>query len=281
MATFTNQASLAYNGGVVKSNVTYGEIVGTLEITKTALNETYTPDGTVSYIINIINSGTTPSGQLTLTDDLGAFAFGTGTVYPLSVDVDSLNFFIDGILQPDPQTQTENGLTVTLGSLPADSVSTLVYQTSVTNYADPTGSITNTATLTGSTDEITAQATVNATDTPVLSLSKALDPTTVSENGEVTYTFTITNTSGTEAGASENISVSDVFDPALADLQATIPSEKRLVENTDYTYDPATGEFVTTPGAITVPAATFTQNEDGSWTTTPGVRVLTVTGTIG
>ena len=280
MAIFTNQASLAYNGGVVRSNVTYGEIVGTLEMTKTALKDTYTPGGTVSYIINVINTGTSPTPQLTLSDDLGAYAYAAGTVYPLSFDEESLRFFVDGVLQPTPQAEVTDALSVTLGSLPADSTATLIYQAAVTEYADPAGSITNTATLTGAASEISAQATVNAAVGPVLSIAKALDPATVNENGSVTYTFTITNVSGTQAGAEENVSVSDVFDPVLTELQATVDTAKRLVENTDYTYDPATGEFVTTPGTITVPAATFTQNEDGSWTVAPGVTVLTVTGNL-
>ena len=49
---------------------------------------------------------------------------------------------------------------------------------------------------------------------------------------------------------------------------------------TDYTYDETTGIFATLPGRITVPAATYTQAEDGTWVTTPGTAVLTVTGTV-
>lgn len=45
-------------------------------------------------------------------------------------------------------------------------------------------------------------------------------------------------------------------------------------------YNQATGEFATTDGTVTVPAATYTQNPDGSIVTTPGVTVLTVTGTV-
>ena len=48
----------------------------------------------------------------------------------------------------------------------------------------------------------------------------------------------------------------------------------------NYTYDETTGAFATVAGQITVPAATFTQNADGSYTTNPGVTVLTVTGKI-
>ena len=48
-----------------------------------------------------------------------------------------------------------------------------------------------------------------------------------------------------------------------------------------YTYDQATGTFVTVPGVITVPAATFVRDTaTGAWTVTPGVTRLTVTGTL-
>ena len=50
---------------------------------------------------------------------------------------------------------------------------------------------------------------------------------------------------------------------------------------TAYTYNEATGEFATVPGAFTVPAATFEQDAvTGNYRTTPGVTVVTVTGTV-
>ena len=50
---------------------------------------------------------------------------------------------------------------------------------------------------------------------------------------------------------------------------------------TAYTYDEATGSFVTLPSEITVPAATYTQDPDtGAWVITPGVTTLVVTGTV-
>jgi hypothetical protein len=48
----------------------------------------------------------------------------------------------------------------------------------------------------------------------------------------------------------------------------------------EYNYDEATGQFTTNAGQITVPAATYTQEVDGTWTVTPGTAVLTVTGTV-
>lgn len=75
MATFTNVATLSYNGTVVNSNVTTGEIQQTLSATKYALSETYSPDSDITYIVNIVNNGSTVFSNLTLTDNLGAYAY--------------------------------------------------------------------------------------------------------------------------------------------------------------------------------------------------------------
>ena len=60
MATFTNQATLTYNGQTTTSNVTVGELVETLTAAKTAVVPTYDPDGRVTYVISLVNSGAAP-----------------------------------------------------------------------------------------------------------------------------------------------------------------------------------------------------------------------------
>ena len=84
MATFTNQATLTYNGQTTTSNVTVGELVETLTAAKTAVVPTYDPDGRVTYVISLVNSGAAPLTGLTVTDDLGGYTFNGATVYPLS-----------------------------------------------------------------------------------------------------------------------------------------------------------------------------------------------------
>ena len=74
--------------------------------------------------------------------------------------------------------------------------------------------------------------------------------------------------------------VTDTFTPPLRAISVTF-NGTAWTEPTNYTYDAATGAFATVPGQITVPAATYVQNSTTSaWTVTPGVSVLTVTGTI-
>ena len=55
-----------------------------------------------------------------------------------------------------------------------------------------------------------------------------------------------------------------------------------LIAGTDYTYNEATGVFVTGNGLLSIPAATYTQDPTtGEWSVTPGSSTLTVTGTVG
>ena len=84
----------------------------------------------------------------------------------------------------------------------------------------------------------------------------------------------------TEATADDNVVITDTFDPAFADI--TVSYNGTLwTSPDDYTYNPATGLFVTATGAITVPAATYTQDATtGEWTVTPGTATVVVTGNI-
>ena len=101
----------------------------------------------------------------------------------------------------------------------------------------------------------------------------------MAENGRLTYTFVIRNQGNTAAVATDNLAVTDTFDPILTDLTVTLDSVA-LTEGVDYTYNEATGEFATAASRITVPAATFVQAPDGSWGVTPGTATLVVTGTV-
>ena len=85
MAQFTNQAQLSYNNSTVSSNVVTGQLQEVLSATKTAVNVSYRVGDTVTYALNLINSGTTALTGLTVTDNLGAYSPETGTTYlPLS-----------------------------------------------------------------------------------------------------------------------------------------------------------------------------------------------------
>ena len=74
--------------------------------------------------------------------------------------------------------------------------------------------------------------------------------------------------------------VSDRFDPILNPITVAF-NGTAWTEGTEYTYDATTGQFVSTAGIITVPAASYTQDAaTGAISIVPGSATLTITGTV-
>lgn len=283
MAFFTNQAQLRYGNEITNSNITVGEIQEVLTVTKTAVKETYRQGGTVTYIISIVNAGTAEYTGLTLSDDLGTYAFGTTTRTPLDYSAGTIRYYQNGVLQTAPTVEAGPPLTITGVNVPAGGNATIVYETRLNAYAplQLEAEITNVVTVSGTcVSGITASETVSAVAEPVLSITKSVSPVPVTECGRLTYTFVIQNTGNVPADSTTEVSVTDTFDPVLRNLTVTF-NGTAWTAPTNYTYDETTGMFTTVLGEVTVPAATYTQNsETGEWGTSSGVSTLIVTGTI-
>ena len=148
MALFTNQATLTYNGTATNSNVVFGEILEALAIGKTAVEGSYTPGSIVTYAVSFRNSGGVLNG-LTVTDDLGAYPFGTGSVVPLTYVDGSATLFVDGALVATPVVSAGPPLVFSGVTLPAGADAVLIYQARVNEFANPAvgGVITNTVTV--------------------------------------------------------------------------------------------------------------------------------------
>ncbi len=281
MAIFSNQATLTYNGTTTNSNIAFGEILETLTAEKVAVEGTYTPGQLLTYAVTLRNTGAAPLTNLTLTDNLGGYALDAVTVYPLDYETGTVRLFVNGVLQTAP-TVTEGPPLVFAGiTIPAGGNAVLLYQARVNNFANPDvdGTIVNTVTATGAglTAPITATETVGAVTGAVLTIAKSISPNQVVDNDRVTYTFVIQNAGNEPVDTTDNATITDTFDPILTGLTVTLNG----APFTQYTYNEATGLFATTPGAITVPAATATQDPvTGAYTVTPGVTTVTVTGTI-
>lgn len=283
MATFTNQATLRYNGNTINSNITTGELLEVLSATKTAVLDNYTQGSEITYVIQIVNSGTVAFSGLTITDNLGEYTFGTGTLVPLDYVNGSVLYYINGVQQTQPTATAGPPLVISGISVPAGGVATIIYVARTNQFAplEVGDLITNTAVIGGGgVTEITVTETVSPESEARLTIAKTMSPTTITENGRLTYTFTIQNIGNVPAVATDNVEVTDTFNPILSDLVVTFngtPWSTPL----NYTYSEVTGEFETVAGQITVPAATYTQDPvTGEWIIEPGVSVLTVTGTI-
>jgi uncharacterized repeat protein (TIGR01451 family) len=202
MAIFTNQATLSYNGTSTNSNIAFGEILDVLTATKTSVENTYAIGDTVTYVVALRNTGNTALTNITISDDLGGYEFGGTTVYPLNFVDGSVLYYVNGILQPTPTVTAGPPLSITGINIPADSDAVIVYQATVTNFANPDvdGSVTNTVTVSGDgiNTPVTASDTITSDSVAQLSISKTISPAQVVDNDRVTYTFIIQNT-GNEA----------------------------------------------------------------------------------
>ncbi len=283
MPTFQNYATLSYNGQTAVSNLVTGEIVASLRMTKTAVVDTYAPGGRITYALSILNSGESELSGLSLTDDLGTYTHGEATLTPLRYVEDSARCYINGELQGELTVTAGPPLSITGLSVPAGGNTVILYTAEATAYAPMCsgGQIVNNAELSGAgiAESLKASASAAPECGVELNITKSVNPAVVTENGEITYTFQITNLGSQAAEAGDNVSVTDVFDPVLRELTVTLDGQELAAGQ--YTYNQADGSFATVPGVITVPAADFAQDPDsGMWTRSPGGTTLTVCGRI-
>ncbi|MBQ7726016.1 MAG: hypothetical protein IJT66_02610 [Clostridia bacterium] len=284
MPTFTNIASLGYNGGTIYSNMVTGELAQEVVATKTAVTNTYQQGDILTYVIRITNTCDQALSDLTVTDNLGAYSFDTSTLYPLTYVENSLQYYVNGEPQESPTVVAGPPLSVSGISIPVGGNAIILYQARANEYAPLSDgeSIINEAVITGhcAAAAITVSETVAPVSETSLTITKALDPAVVSENEPITYTFTIQNTGTAAATAADELVLNDAFNPVLSGL--TVTYNGTVWESpANYTYDTVTGEFSTVAGQITVPAATVSQNDDGIYVLTPGVSTLVVTGIMG
>lgn len=283
MARFTNQAQLRYGDSITNSNIAVGEILEVLSAAKTAVRSGYRQNDIITYVVSMVNSGAIALTGLTVTDNLGAYAFDTATLVPLTYVADSIKYYVNGVLQPTPTVTAGASLVISGISIPAGGDAILVYETETNAYTplEAAATVTNTATITGGgITPVTIEETVTAVSAPLLTINKAVSPVPVTENGRLTYTFTIQNFGSQPVTAGTGAVITDTFDPILSDLAVTF-NDTAWAATTNYTYDATTGDFATVAGQITVPAATYAQNPTtGTWAVTPGVSTLIVTGTV-
>ena len=284
MAIFSNQATLTVGGASVDSNIVYGEILGVLTVTKTAVEDAYTQGGLVTYVVTLRNTGSAALTGLTVTDDLGGYEWNGATVYPLTFEAGTLSVFTNGTPQAAPAVTAGPPLTITGVTVPSEGDVVMVYQARASALADPTaqGNVVNTVAVTGGglSAAVTASETIAADTAPALTITKTIAPAQIVDNNRVTYTFLISNTGSTAVTAADGAVITDTFDPILTDLVVTFNGEA-WTQGTNYTYDVSTGQFATVAGNVTVPAASYTQDPDtGAYKVTPGTATLVVVGTI-
>ena len=100
MASFYNQATLVFGGRRTNSNTTESAIVDVLSLSKNAISASYSQNGTITYTVTIVNSGTTAASGINLTDTLGAYDLSGTTLYPLNYVDGSISTLRTGNVEP-------------------------------------------------------------------------------------------------------------------------------------------------------------------------------------
>lgn len=202
---------------------------------------------------------------------------------PLTYVADTVNYYVNGVLQPKPAVTAGPPLVVSGLNIPAGGNILLVYETKLNEYAPlaEEAEIKNTASISGAgLTSVVVEETVQAVGKPVLTITKSVSPVPVTENGTLTYTFLIQNNGNTAAEEATAAIITDEFDPILKNLTVSF-NGTAWTEGVDYTYDETTGSFATIAGKVIVPAALYVQDPlTDIWITSPGISTLIVTGTV-
>lgn len=282
MNTFTNKATLDFNGKIITSNSVQGIILDKIIVSKAVVKNNYKRVGdTIVYTIGINNKTNNDIVNVVFNDNLGEYPISDeAKVVPLTYSVGSLRFFENGVLQPKKEPTVDDGkIKLENITIPANGNVVLSYETIVNEYArlDVGSYIKNEAVFTGGNAiEAKAESIIYVEESPDLRIQKELYPTVIEENErEVTYRFIIENYGNMDVTAFSGLVLSDEFTPELSIDSVTI-NDRPAREGEDYQYDD--GLFQTAEGRLTVEGATYTRSETGEITVTPGVTYVTISG---
>ena len=277
----TNQASIRYRYGdtdaTALSNIATASLAQPLNVDKSSLESVYRAGDELTYILSVTNGGTTALTNVTLQDNLGTFTQGTAQITPLTFVPDAL-LFIDGVnngvITP---AITDNSITFTVPSLPAQSTAMILYKVTPNGFAPLAQDTQITNTVTASADSVTESVTDSLTVTADIYADVTIFKSMTTDGDTITYTFDITNSGNAPA---EDIVLTDAFDPAPASI--TVSVNGTVIPATDYTYaggvltlPNATGDTLTLP-----PAAITTDPVTGAVSVTPSSLTVTVVGTL-
>lgn len=283
----SNQATLTYqygqSMGTASSNIATATLQGPLTVTKNSLFTDYREGEDLTYILTFTNASSAAMTNVSVVDNLATYTTDD------SVEVTPLTYtgpaylYINGVfsaeLTPDVD---DDSVTFTVPALAAGANAMILYKATVNEYAllEMGSELTNTTVFRaeGITETASAEHTIPVEEYADIRIIKTMSPSVITDGNVMTYTFTLYNYGNTEA---TDVVLSDAFSPVPTNITVTVNGTP--VNATDYTY---INGVLTLPGegaelTLSVPAATFTQDEEtGAVTVSPGITTIVVTGTI-
>lgn len=249
MAQITNSASASYSYGTSgSSNSTSNTVTAELleeyaiSATKYAINQTFRPGGTVTYAVQVTNSGTSPLYAITVSDDLEAtneLTYLDGSAYIWTGETFSL-------ITPS----STNPLTFILDNSLASGDSIFIVFSAVvsTELTEGTTTIENNAIVTGREGSSTGteirvdpdpSATITLEDYANLEIVKTISTTQITSGDEFSFTLDITNTGNISA---TGIVLTDVLPDgfSVSSITETNGGTTTALESSDYSVDTST-----------------------------------------
>lgn len=285
MATIiTNRATINYNNGTALatavSNTTEAIISEALSISKTALSDTYRVGDYLTYVISLNNTSESTAANVTVTDDLGSYVFNDSIITPLDYG-GSAQLYVNGIfVSLITPTVIENGIVFSIDSIPAGGNAQIIYNATVNEFASGAAGaqILNTASVEFECDCVCNQGssdseTVTADTFAELRLIKSVCPNPIICGERITYVIDVYNYGNI---AADEVVLTDTFIPPLEDIAITVDGVDIPESNYSYVDGVLTLPAATSGYALSVPAATYTQNpESGAFESIPGhIRII-------
>lgn len=287
---FLSAASLSFEYGHQKgfiiSNTTNASVQDAITVNKTALTKSYFLNKEIFYCIAIINNKPTTIKNLKISENLGAYSNSSlpseAKFIPLDYSGPSF-LYINGAFDSQIIPEIYSDKTIfKVNDLPAYSNILLIYSATVNNKApiSKKSSIINISNITS--DEISkpvlCSKKIFVDEKADINIVKYMYPNPALPGELITYNFTIYNYGNTKA---TNVKLNDTLLPAPNNLNVAVNSKN--LPRKDYSYINGTLNIPSYDSnfSISIPPAKFLQDSTtGTFTTSPGVTNIIVSGKI-
>lgn len=267
--------------GYAASNVTEITFAETISLSGDFLTDFYHAGKSITHIISISNNSDYSAKNIKITDNMGTYSSELGKNFtPLTYEKNAY-LYIGGVFHSriKPEIYTDKTVFSVL-SIPPKSNALIIHSALVNPAAPPGTDGVITDTINVSSDESpvlqTYSCTVQSLPRADIKIIKHASPKTVLPGEKISYTFFIYNYGNTQA---KNVVLKDNLPPELTAIRVTVgetplPCSDYSVINQNFTLPSYGSGYI-----LTVPEASFCQdNTSGEFIITPGSVTVCVTG---
>lgn len=285
MGKFVNQTQLTFGNNIIKSNIVEGEILEALIGNKVTLTDQYLFDSVITYFINLTNNSEKDISSINIEDNLATYTINKNEYTPLDYIDGSSKLFIDGKEEQKIDIiKNKHNVIFKNITLKKNQTITLVYQGKINSYA-PLGennSIINKAKITypNMTDSLVLESQLCYSNKANVKLEKSIDKTVYKSGEKIKHVIKILNYGINDLSLINNLTIKETFSPILKNIEVTYNGVK-WTNGVNYSYNSASGNFITLSNQIALFKAKITKNENtNEYNLIPSFATLIIEGTI-